>query len=140
MQCECVTGFTAGHGLTLALAVGGWATPAACHFALVARAGRPDRLRAGVAGLFGLVHGLGFAGALEDLALPAPRLAAALLGFNAGVELGQLAVLAAAWPLLAAVRRRGEAAHGTLVRWGSAAAAAAGVFWAVTRVREALAG
>jgi hypothetical protein len=47
-----------------------------------------------VAFLFGLLHGLGFAGALAELGLPADQLPAALLAFNAGVEVGQLAFVA----------------------------------------------
>ena len=44
--------------------------------------------------VFGLVHGFGFAGALEDLGLGAGSLAGPLLGFNLGVELGQFALVA----------------------------------------------
>jgi hypothetical protein len=47
-----------------------------------------------VAFLFGLMHGLGFAGALAELGLPPDRVPAALLAFNGGVELGQLAFVA----------------------------------------------
>jgi len=54
---------------------------------------------------FGLIHGFGFAGALREIALPRAQLPAALLSFNAGVELGQLAVLSLALPLVMAVRR-----------------------------------
>ena len=48
---------------------------------------------------FGLIHGFGFAGVLGDLGLPEGSLLLALLGFNAGVELGQLAIVAAFLPL-----------------------------------------
>ena len=41
---------------------------------------------------FGLVHGFGFAGVLVEMTLPTDRLASALLGFNLGVEAGQLVV------------------------------------------------
>ena len=58
-----------------------------------------------VAGLFGLVHGLGFAGALAALGLPEGNEGAALLGFNVGVELGQLAVVALAATLVLIARR-----------------------------------
>lgn len=47
--------------------------------------------------LFGLVHGLGFAGALKDIGLPESHLPLALLTFNVGVEIGQLAVVLLAW-------------------------------------------
>ncbi len=67
-------------------------------------ASTPDaarRLRPALTVLFGLVHGFGFAGVLLEIGLPRERLLAALLGFNLGVELGQLAFVAmfalAAW-------------------------------------------
>jgi hypothetical protein len=54
---------------------------------------------------FGLVHGFGFAGVLQELGLPADALLLALLGFNVGVELGQLAIVAVFLPLAYALRR-----------------------------------
>jgi hypothetical protein len=54
---------------------------------------------------FGLVHGFGFASVLVDLGLPQGALALALLGFNVGVELGQLAIVAAFLPLAFLLRR-----------------------------------
>jgi hypothetical protein len=53
---------------------------------------------------FGLVHGFGFAGALREIALPRAQVPIALVSFNLGVELGQLAVLSIAVPLTLAVR------------------------------------
>ena len=85
-----------GVGAVAPLVYAGLALFAACHFALLARVERPARLRAAVAFVFGLVHGFGFAGVLAELELPTERLASALFGFNLGVELGQLAVVAAA--------------------------------------------
>ncbi len=64
-----------------------------------------------VAFLFGLVHGLGFAGALKDIGLPQNHLPVALLTFNVGVELGQLACVGAAWLLYRFVVRRWPAAE-----------------------------
>jgi len=58
-----------------------------------------------VAAIFGLVHGLGFASALTALGLPRDALVRALVGFNVGVELGQLAIIAAFLPLAYALRR-----------------------------------
>ena len=49
-----------------------------------------------IAFIFGLLHGFGFAGALNDIGLPRENLLLALLLFNLGVELGQLAVVAGA--------------------------------------------
>ena len=54
---------------------------------------------------FGLVHGFGFAGALQELGLPRAALAAGLVSFNLGVELGQLVLVLAAIPVLSALRR-----------------------------------
>jgi hypothetical protein len=58
-----------------------------------------------VAFAFGLLHGFGFAGALSDLGLPPGDVPLALLAFNVGVELGQLAFVAAVLAALAALRR-----------------------------------
>ena len=60
---------------------------------------RPARIA--VVFLFGLVHGMGFASALGELGLPQNRFFTSLLLFNAGVELGQITVILAAWFLLA---------------------------------------
>ena len=105
-----------------------------CHFALLERAERPARLRAAVAFGFGLVHGFGFAGILNELALPTGRLAPALLGFNVGVEIGQIAIVAVGWPLLLLLATRsGGAWHRLVAEVGSAAIAGLGVFWWVSR-------
>jgi hypothetical protein len=54
---------------------------------------------------FGLIHGFGFAGALREIALPHGQVPIALVSFNLGVEIGQLAVLSVALPLTLAARR-----------------------------------
>jgi len=124
-----ITAFTVGHALTLMgqaihpIAVPGpWVE--ACIVASIAivaaEAHRPRSEQAAwsVALGFGLIHGLGFAGALAELGLPASHRITALLGFNLGVEAGQLAVvlvllaLATVWPRASARResvRRGLA-------------------------------
>ncbi len=115
-----ITAFTAAHSLTLASAALGWLTlrPApveaciALSIVLVAsealreRQTLARRLPALVAFLFGLVHGLGFAGALQEIGLPQKHLAVALLTFNVGVEIGQLLTVGAAWALVQLVRRQ----------------------------------
>jgi hypothetical protein len=53
---------------------------------------------------FGLLHGFGFAGALQDLGLPTSSLALSLAGFNLGVELGQLAIVSLFLPVAFALR------------------------------------
>jgi hypothetical protein len=104
-----------------------------CYFGLLARAERPARLRWLVAFVFGLIHGFGFAGVLAETALPAGRTAQALLGFNLGVELGQLTIVAALWPLYRALLAWLPESRGLVVQTGSAAVLAAGLFWFLTR-------
>jgi hypothetical protein len=105
-----------------------------CHFGLLRRSPNPARLRVAVAFAFGLVHGCGFAGVLAELELPAPRLAAALFGFNAGVEVGQLAVVACLWPCLRALARpAGGRVLSLVAESGSAAVCGLGSCWFVTR-------
>lgn len=81
------------------ISVVGLITFTACYFALAARRDS-DWTRVALTFAFGLVHGFGFAGILVELELPPDRLVPALAGFNLGVELGQLAVVALAWPAL----------------------------------------
>jgi hydrogenase/urease accessory protein HupE len=75
---------------------------------------------------FGLLHGLGFAGALRDLGLPRSEFLTALLSFNGGVELGQLAVIAAAFLLVGRWRER-------VVVPVSAIIGCLAVYWAIER-------
>ena len=56
--------------------------------------------RIGLVFAFGLLHGMGFAGALRELGLPRSEFLTALLTFNVGVEAGQLAVIATAFALV----------------------------------------
>jgi hypothetical protein len=106
---------------------------AGCHFGLLARSTRPERLRALVAFGFGLVHGFGFAGVLAEMDLPRSRLVPALLGFNVGVELGQLAVVTIGWLALTTMERRAPGARRRIAEIGSAAICGLGLFWFVTR-------
>jgi hypothetical protein len=105
-----------------------------CHFGLLRRSPDPARLRVAVAFAFGLVHGFGFAGVLAEMELPTRQLAGALFGFNAGVEVGQLAVVACAWPCLRALARpAGGRALSFVAEAGSAAICGLGIFWFLTR-------
>ena len=70
-----------------------------CYFALLRAIRHRDRLRWAVACLFGFVHGLGFSGVLLEQELPRADLVRALFGFNVGVEVGQLAMVALLWPI-----------------------------------------
>jgi len=124
----------AGKGLVSGLTLVGIAIFAGCHFGLLERVERPQTLRVAVAFAFGLIHGFGFAGVLAEMSLPTERLVAALFGFNVGVELGQLAVVVAVWPLLHMLARVREGqAHAWLAEVGSAAICGLGLFWFVTR-------
>jgi hydrogenase/urease accessory protein HupE len=137
-----ITAFTLAHSLTLALAALGLLTlrsppvEASIALSIMLVAGealheRPTLARrwpAIVAFLFGLVHGLGFAGALKDIGLPQTHLPAALLTFNVGVELGQLFVVGVAyaayrafagWPKTALARKPALYAIGAVAAYWS---------------------
>ena len=86
-----------------------------------------------VAFAFGLIHGFGFASVLVDLGLPQGALALALLGFNLGVECGQLAIVAAFLPLAFFVRRSWFYRRVVLFGGSLLIAAVAGT-WLVERV------
>ena len=101
---KVVTAFTLAHSLTLSLAVNGWVKLPSrlveSGIALTVLTGALNILvpvvrerRWAVAFAFGLIHGLGFASVLNDLGLHAWNLALALVSFNAGVEVGQLAIV-----------------------------------------------
>lgn len=82
---------------------------------------------------FGLLHGLGFAGVLAQLGLPRGEFLTALLSFNAGVELGQLAVIAVAFLTLGAFRQRNWYRSRVTVPL-SIAIGLTGLYWAVERI------
>lgn len=112
-----VTAFTVAHSVTLSLAALGWITPssrpveAAIAFSVLLAATNNlwpvvTRRIWMVGFAFGLIHGFGFAGALSELGLPTQSRLFALVGFNLGVEVGQLAVVGALLPILYVLRRR----------------------------------
>jgi hypothetical protein len=84
---------------------------------------------------FGLVHGFGFASVLADLGLPREALVLALVGFNLGVEVGQLAIVVAFLPLAFALRRTRLYRRWVMVG-GSIAIAALAIVWFVERAFE----
>lgn len=83
---------------------------------------------------FGLLHGMGFAGVLREIGLPRSEFVPALLAFNAGVEGGQLTVIAAAVLLLGLPFRRKSWYRQRVVIPGSLIIAAIGLYWTITRV------
>jgi hypothetical protein len=126
-----VTGFTLGHSVTLSLATLGFvhAPAAAIEIGIaaslfwlatrLAREGRGDEGLShpfGLAAALGLLHGLGFAGALAEAGLPSGEIPLALLSFNLGIELGQLALLAALLALRAALSPLAARTPGWLAR------------------------
>jgi hydrogenase/urease accessory protein HupE len=117
-----ITAFTVAHSITLALAtlgvihVPGPPVEATIALSIVFVAGEIIHLHQGRIGLaarkpwviafaFGLLHGLGFAGALAEIGLPANDIPLALLFFNVGVEIGQLLFIAAVLSLVALFTR-----------------------------------
>lgn len=83
---------------------------------------------------FGLLHGMGFAGALKELGLPRAEFATALIAFNAGVEAGQLAVIATAFALVGWYCAHREWYRRRIVVPASAAIACTAVYWTIQRV------
>jgi hydrogenase/urease accessory protein HupE len=141
---KIITAFTLAHSLTLVLATLGLVVvpgrivePAiAASIVWVAlenfRAREAPSHRWVVSFVFGLIHGFGFATALQELSLPPGRLAWALLGFNLGVEAGQAAVLLAVSPLLVWLGRASWERRA--VRLASGLIAVAGAVWFVQRI------
>ncbi len=83
---------------------------------------------------FGLLHGMGFAGVLRELALPRSQFLPALVSFNVGIELAQLSIIAAAFLAVAAWHRNKAWYRPRFVLPASAAIAATGLFWTVERI------
>lgn len=144
-----VTAFTLGHSVTLSLAALDLVSPPArliepaialsivfvgADNLLVRTAAAPRDIRAVVAGVFGLVHGFGFASVLKEFGLPASALGWSLFSFNLGVEIGQLVLVVAVATALAALRRRNVVLWERLAVAGSLFVIAAGIYWFIERV------
>jgi hypothetical protein len=87
-----------------------------------------------VAFLFGLLHGLGFAGALAEVGLPSQAIPLALAFFNVGVEVGQLAFVAAAFVVRLPLRRLRVACPGWAARLPAYAIGTMAAYWTIERV------
>lgn len=147
-----ISAFTVAHTATLALAASGVITPApsvvepliALTIAFVAIENLiykdMTRWRPAVVFGFGLIHGLGFAGFFGELGLPPGQFWSALIGFNVGVEIGQLTVIATAFALGLILRRSFHDRAGVtryrqfIVRPGSLIIGFTGLWWFVTRL------
>jgi hypothetical protein len=138
-----VTSFTVAHSITLSMAaldvVHLPARPVEAIIALSIAAAalyniyRPFQVREWtIAFAFGLFHGFGFANVLSEIDLERTYLALSLLGFNLGVELGQLGIIMIAFPVLFAVRN--TRFYMPAMRYGSAMLIALALFWFVERV------
>jgi hydrogenase/urease accessory protein HupE len=139
-----VTAFTLAHSITLALAaLGVWApSPRIVEPAIalsIAYVGvenffvKNAEKRWRITFPFGLIHGFGFAGALQEVAMPRADVPYALVLFNVGVEAGQLAVLALVLPLIYLARKQAWF-RDQGVKVVSGAIVVAGVVWFVSRV------
>jgi len=92
------------------------------------------RLRLIVTAVFGLIHGFGFAAGLLEMQLPPSRLAQILVGFNLGVEIGQLSLVFSLLALVALLKRVGVAVPRAIVVDGVASGlVAVGTYWFVSR-------
>ncbi len=150
---KTITAFTVAHSITLGLAtLGAINMPtrpveAAIALSIIFVAAEIVHARRGhiglaarypwlVAFLFGLLHGLGFAGALSAVGLPADEIPIALLFFNLGVEIGQLLFVAAVWGAIVLVSRLrpGQFAWAGII--SPYVIGAAATYWFVQRLAE----
>jgi hypothetical protein len=146
-----ITAFTLAHSITLAGSMLGVITlrsnpveavialsiVLAAYEALTHRQTLTHRLPALVAFVFGLVHGLGFAGVLTEIGLPEHHFTLALATFNLGVEIGQLATVMVAYALTRLLKR---------VEWAAAARRPAlyaigtvATYWSIERLAAVIA-
>lgn len=143
-----VTAFTLAHTITLALTIYGVVSlPSSIVEPLIALSIAyvaienifTDKLHAWrplIVFLFGLLHGMGFAGVLREIGLPRSEFVPALLAFNVGVELGQLTVIFTAFVLTLPFRRKPWYRRAIVIP-GSLAIAAMGLYWFAQRVFSA---
>ncbi len=141
-----VTAFTAAHTVTLALGALGWVNvPGNIVEPLIAAsityvavenilAKGLTPWRPVVVFCFGLLHGLGFASVLDEFGLPADQFIPALIGFNVGVELGQLTVIALAFLAVGLWFRNKSWYRPAIAIPASCIIAAVGAYWFVERV------
>ncbi len=156
---KTVTAFTVAHSITLSVAALSAVTPPSrvieplialsiCiaaaenmrrlgatqdNPAQAAKGFKPD-WRLGCAFCFGLIHGFGFAGGIREAGMPRGMLALPLASFNAGVELGQCAVVLAVLPPLLWAAKKDAAAHARLAAVCSCAVGVIGAYWCFSRM------
>jgi hypothetical protein len=148
---KAVTAFTVAHSITLVLAtLGLMHMPAAPTEAIIALSilflaseivhkrngviGITERYPWLIAFIFGLFHGLGFAGALSEIGVPQHEVPLALFTFNVGVETGQLLFIAAVLSLIAMLKRLPLTAPQGSWRVAPYAIGSVAAFWTIDRV------
>ena len=149
---KTITAFTLAHSITLGAATLGWAqvpqapVEAAIALSIVFLASELAHERMGKTGLtkkapwlvaltFGLLHGFGFAGALAEVGLPPQDIPPALLFFNLGVEVGQLAFVLAVVAVMAGLKRFGPELQTRWLGWVPAyGIGTLASFWCIQRV------
>ncbi|MEL0110175.1 MAG: HupE/UreJ family protein, partial [Rickettsiales bacterium] len=141
-----VTAFTVAHSITLALGLYGIVRISpeivepliAASIAYVAienmMTSRLHAWRPFIVFGFGLLHGLGFAGVLQEIGLPREEYVAGLVGFNVGVELGQLSVIGLAWLATGLWYRRRPWYRARVVLPASGLIALTGLYWTAERL------
>ena len=144
---ELVTAFTVGHAISLGLAyfelisIPAWVVEPAISLSIVAAAvlalrGRSSDARPWIAGLIGLVHGLGFASSLGSLGVVTSQRVTALAAFNFGIDIAQTAfvllVIGALWLSTQLLDRRVVWVRSSV----AAGAAVFGIAWTVSRLAE----
>ncbi len=141
-----ITAFTVAHSITLSLAMFNIVSvPAGIVEPVIAlsiiyiaveniRQQKLNSWRLIVVFVFGLVHGLGFAGVLKELGLPKTQFINALITFNIGVELGQIAVIFIAYVIIGLWFKSKEWYHRRIIVPASAAIAIVALYWAIERV------
>jgi len=142
-----VSMFTVAHTLTLALGITGlFSLPAQVVEPLIALSITVicvenlfgDRFRISrllIVFVFGLLHGLGFAGVLSDIGLPTSQFVSSLIAFNVGVELGQLAIVLICFVLVGWWFRHKSRYRAIVTIPGSLVVGAVGLFWFLQRVQ-----
>jgi len=140
---KIITFFTIAHTITLSLAalqvvsLPGWIVESIIAFSIgLAAFHNIKPIFKGrdwvIAFIFGLFHGFGFASVLGDIGLKDEFLVYSLLGFNIGVEIGQLAIIAAIFPILYLIRKK--TVYPKILIGGSIFLIIASIYWIIERV------
>ncbi|WNB92653.1 HupE/UreJ family protein [Bacillus sp. NEB1478] len=138
-----ITAFTLAHSVTLTLSVLGLINLSSsivepiialsiCYVAVENIFRKEIRFRWAVTFLFGLIHGMGFAGLLKEMSLPKEGIATSLISFNAGIEVVQLALVLLILPLLSWFQRSPSYKKGMVA--GSILILGMGAFWLIQRL------